>query len=314
MNEPETWRRLHPRMLLVHPVNEVIQFFPAVIGAFVFGSASDGDHGFWFQVAAVVFPIALGLWRYATTTWRITGGQLELKRGLIGQRILTAPLDRIRTVELQSPVLHRLMGLAKVQVGTGSGEDRFELNSLAASDAQGLRASLLHRTTAASPEVTEPDHVFLRLDPRWARYAPLTSAGLVMTAVAIGALFQFGNHLTTFVDRSGMDVVRAVAGVLIAAGVIAFVVLIAVSAVASYLISNWGLTVSRDPAGRSFQIRRGLLTTTETNLDSERVFGVEVHQPVLLRAARAGQLDAIVTGGSSLEGSSATAVPPAPID
>ena len=34
---PTDWRRLDPKMLLVHPINETLQYLPAVLAAFVFG-------------------------------------------------------------------------------------------------------------------------------------------------------------------------------------------------------------------------------------------------------------------------------------
>ena len=35
------WQRLDPRMLLVHPIREVMRFLPALIGLFVAGAATD---------------------------------------------------------------------------------------------------------------------------------------------------------------------------------------------------------------------------------------------------------------------------------
>ena len=37
------WRRLDPRMLLIHPVTEVGKALPAIIGAFLAGHGSGND-------------------------------------------------------------------------------------------------------------------------------------------------------------------------------------------------------------------------------------------------------------------------------
>ena len=37
----EQWRRLDPRMLLVHPVQEAVRFLPALAAVFVTGRSSD---------------------------------------------------------------------------------------------------------------------------------------------------------------------------------------------------------------------------------------------------------------------------------
>jgi putative membrane protein len=320
------WRRLDPRMLLVHPVLELMKFLPFLIGIFVLGSSGDDN---WWQFIGVAIPIALGVLRFLTTTFRITPTQVELQRGLIGKKVLTARLDRVRAVELTSSPIHRILGLAKVEIGTASGgkqdDDKFALDSLPVAEAREMRAALLHRTDAHTPteageaphdETTQADTVLVRLDPRWVRYAPLTSSGNV---IAAGMLAIFGQ----FADRANLDIINEeqaeelVTGISVAFVVVlvplAFIVLGGVFAVLGYLISNWGFTLSRDARGRSFHVRRGLLTTTETSLERERVRGLEVGEQLGLRLAGAGRLSAVVTGISKDERSSTQLVPPAPI-
>jgi len=85
-----------------------------------------------------------------------------------------------------------------------------------------------------------------------------------------------------------------------------------VLAIIGYVVANWGFTVSRDRGGRSIHVSRGLLTTRETSLDSERVRGVEVHEPLGLRLAGAARATAIATGLRRRDDNSAALVPPAP--
>lgn len=318
---PQAWKRLNPLMLLVHPINEVVQFLPAVVAAFLFGDRTGGSG--WLQVAAIVVPVLLGLARYLTTAYRINGTQIELRRGLVSRKVLTAPLDRIRTVELTSPVIHRLLGLAKVQIGTGSTKpgagDKLELDSLARAEAELMRTALLRRVSAASAdepamEVTTETHpadqVLLKLIPAWARYAPLTGTGLVIALLGFGAVVQFGYPVFERIDpQSAIPVLGLL---LLVLGLLA--VTIPVLAVGGYLITNWGFTVSRAHGGGSFQISRGLLTTRETNLDTSRVHGVELQESLGLRLAGAAQVDAIATGMGVLSDSSAAVVPAAPLE
>ncbi len=93
---------------------------------------------------------------------------------------------------------------------------------------------------------------------------------------------------------------------------VAFLLLGAVFSVLGYLITNWNFTLSRDARGRSFHVRRGLLTSTETSLERERVRGLEVIEPLGLRLVGAARLAAIVTGVSGSESSRSQLVPPAP--
>jgi putative membrane protein len=326
--EPLPWRRLDPRMLLVHPILEMVKFLPFLVGVFVVGSSGGTN---WWQFVGVVIPIALGVLRYFTTRFRITPAQVELKRGLLSTQVLTARLDRVRAVELTSSPIHRILGLAKVEIGTASGgkqdDDKFALDSLPATEARDLRVALLHRTDAvASPQAgVDPDPaaretgdvVLLRLDPRWVRFAPLTTSGNVIAAGLLALLGQFLDraHLT-LVDANRLEnlLTGASVAVVVAVVVVAFLVLGAIFAVLGYLVANWGFTLSRDVGGRSFHVRRGLLTTTETSLERERLRGVEVASPLGLRLAGAGRLSAVVTGLSRSERSSTQLVPPAPAE
>ncbi|MCW2807083.1 MAG: rane-flanked domain [Marmoricola sp.] len=334
--EPFPWRRLDPRMLLVHPVLELVRFLPVLVGVFVLGS-SNNDGGMW-QLFSVAVPVAVGIVRFLTTRFRITPRQVELQRGLLSKKVLTARLDRVRAVEVTSSPIHRILGLAKVEIGTASGakqvDDKFVLDGLPLQQARQMRIALLHRTQAGTPPgATAPGQVppatvdgsayddvtLLGFDRRWVRYAPLTSSGNVIAAGVVAILGQFsetiGNRLIHQFGGLGWVTGRPIATlvpVAVLGGLLLFLLLGAVFSVLGYLITNWGFTLSRDARGRTFHIRRGLLTTTETSLERERVRGLEVIEPLGLRLVGAARLAAIVTGVSQQESGSSLLVPPAP--
>jgi putative membrane protein len=312
--ENQPWRRLDLRMLLVHPVNEVIRFFPALLAAFLLGSSS-GDGG-WWHVAAVAVPVLIGVARFVTTRFRITETQLELRRGLLSRNVLTAPLDRVRTVELTSSPIHRLLGLSKVEIGTGSaskaGSDKLTLDSLPRGEARTLRSALIHNVGAAVETDTTVDDVLMMLDPAWVRYAPLTTSGVVIALAGLGALSQFIEPAINRLEGSTVSLPTLPLWLTVVAALVSFAVVSSVLAIIGYVVANWGFTVSRDRGGRSFHVARGLLTTRETSLDSERVRGVEVHEPLGLRLAGAARATAIATGLRRSDGNSAVLVPPAP--
>ena len=62
------WQRLSPRMLLVHPVHEVLNQLPLLIGAIVLGSATQNP--VW-SLVGVGFIVMLGLARWFTSSYRI---------------------------------------------------------------------------------------------------------------------------------------------------------------------------------------------------------------------------------------------------
>ncbi len=322
------WQRLDPRMLLVQPLREVIRFLPAVIALLVAGNAMGGIP---WELIGIAIPVVLGVLRYVTTGYRVTGGRVELRRGLLSRHVLSTPIDRVRTVDLTASPLLRLLGLTAAVIGTGTSstrqEDKLDLDGLPVARARELRAQLLRESAQAlRPSdaegdtadedlryVAEPaERVVVRLDPTWVRFAPLTSSGVVLAAALLGVAAQSlevlgDNQLAGLFDRvSGAE---AALWLLLPVLGIGLLVWVTVLAVGGYLIANWGFTLSH--RGTAWHLSRGLLTTRETSIDDERVAGVSILEPLPLRLARGGRLTAIVTGLNRAAGG-ALLVPPAP--
>lgn len=311
------WQRLDRRMLLVHPVTELRRFVVPLVGVFLLGATQGGGNTV-AGIVAIGIPIAIGVVRYLTTSYRIADGRIELQRGLFNRQRLSTPLDRVRTVDLTASVVHRLLGLSTVGVGTGTAgtDDRLELDALTTPDAVSLRERLLANATGRA-EVTEesagdvvppPAEPLVAFTPGWLWYAPFSSTGLVLVGGIIGVLGQV-------VGESGVDIriddnFAAPSGVLIAAAVVALLLAALAITVLGYLVANGGLKLTRQPG--SWHLRRGLLTTRETSIDVERVAGVAIGEPALLRLARGARLSAIVTGLDRTDHGSEVLVPPAP--
>ena len=318
------WQRLDPRMLVVEPVSELRRFLPVLVGALLAGGFARGG-GLGWELLAVVVPVAIGVARYLTTRYRILEGRVELRRGLLQRTLRTTQLDRVRTVDLTASLVHRLLGLATVRIGTGAGADQdLELDGLRAADAQQLREALLVRMAAVvpgdapgtppdedGPTPLPPDRPVLRLDPAWARYAPLTSAGVVATAALLGVASQALPDSAWRLDRLP-ELAPAGWGWLLLAvvGVLGAAVSSAVLAVIGYLVTHWDLTLTRTPT--QWRLTRGLLTTRETSVEDARLAGVVVREPLGLRLAGAAELAAVVTGLGDGEKGTLTLVPPAP--
>ncbi|MGB0101212.1 MAG: PH domain-containing protein [Nocardioides sp.] len=321
MTEPH-WQRLDPRMLLIYPVKAFMRFLPALIALFIAGSASGGVAD-WLRYLVIAAPIVLGVLRYLTTSYRITPGRIELRRGLLNRHVLSTPLDRVRTVDITTPPVHRLLGLTTVRVGTGTAstddDDRMDLDGLPVDQARQLRAELLHASPEELSEDTPVEQPVLVLELSWLRFAPLTSAGLVITAGVLGVATQAANTVGRPL-RLDSDRLAGGAGawsiwIAVPVGLVTLAVIVSALSIGGYVVTNWGfrLTHTGPPRGGAWHLRRGLLTTRETTLDDERVRGVSVGDPLGLRLAGGARAWAIATGLESGSGSSLL-VPPAPRD
>jgi putative membrane protein len=276
-------------------------------------------------VAPVAVPVLLGVLRYLTTWFRVAGGRVELRRGLLNRHTLSTPLDRVRTVDLTSSPIHRVLGLTTVRVGTGTAstddDDRLDLDGLPVDRARRLREDLLRTSSSAADPadaaaVASELEPVLRLDLAWVRFAPLTSAGVVTAAGVLGVGTQVLNTLGGYdaLDPASVADTAARVPVLlgIVVGVLAVALIVSVLAVTGYLMSNWGFTLAHGE--RAWHVRRGLFTTRETSIDDERLAGVTLGEPLGLRLAGGGRLSAIVTGLDRRQQGGSALAPAAPYD
>ncbi|KRB79602.1 hypothetical protein ASE01_23000 [Nocardioides sp. Root190] len=298
-------------MLLVHPITELVKFLPVLIGLLIAGGAS--GTGPW-ALLGVGLPVGLGVVRYLTTTYRVSEARVELKRGLLQRHTLSTPLDRVRTVDLSASLIHRLLGLATVVIGTGSvatdSDERLELDALPREHATALREHLLQRRGGATDPAAvggNPEVVVVTFTPRWLWYAPFSGAVLV----AAGAVAAAAGQLAEFVDiRITEDDIAGIGPGFVLAVAVGALVLAVALALAGYLLTNAGFALSRQ--GAAWHVRRGLLTRRETSIDVTRLAGVTIGEPAALRLARGRKVGAIVTGLGSDRAGSAVLLPPAP--
>ncbi|MBF6327337.1 PH domain-containing protein [Nocardia transvalensis] len=304
------WQRLDKRMLLVHPVREVVRYIPVLVVTVIVGTRSDNP--VWGLVALAVI-VGLALTRWFTTTYRIGPENVELRRGLLQRRTLTVPRSRIRSVDVQADLLHRVLGLAVLAIGTGQQADReegFHLDGVDARQVPELRALLLsrepedvvvHDVTAEPGEQPRPDEgvEIAHWQPAWVRYAPLSLTGLAIVGSIVGLAFQYGVAEVVVDSRTvqGLGARGAVfLAVMVLVGIVTLLAITAVAACAHYLATYFGLRVLDD--GATLHIRHGLFTTRQITLDLARLRGATVKEPLLLRLAGAAELEAIMTGTS----------------
>ncbi|SBT42767.1 PH domain-containing protein [Micromonospora auratinigra] len=333
------WRRLSPRMLLVHPVQELLRIAPVLLGVMLAGSRT-GRGELWGLLGAGI-AVLFGLLRWATTSYRVDGEQVQVRSGLLRRSVLSVPLGRVRAVDISANPLQRVLGLARLTIGTGHTgrrDDRgLQLNALERDAATRLRDELLHRRAAppADPaaEETAPvevapaapaptgERTLAAVRPGWARYGPFTLSGLGAVGVVTGVFWQFVAQ-GRLAERNGP--VRAVldhldalpVGLAVAQVVLVAAVLLAVASTVGYALAFGNFRLSRHPGG-TLHVTRGLLAHRATTIEQRRLRGVEISEPLLLRAVRGARCLAVATGlraGRGAERGGTLLLPPAPRD
>ncbi|BBY87098.1 membrane protein [Mycolicibacterium tokaiense] len=309
---PPEWSRLSPRMLLVHPVHEVLRQVPLLVGAVVLGSATNNP--LW-SLLGLALVIAVGLARWFTTTYRIDDEDVALRTGVLHRSVLTVPRSRIRSVSTDARPLHRLLGLTVLRISTGQeahGDKVFELDAVPAADVARLRGVLLQRA-ATAPEAAVSEVVLARWQPSWLRYSPLSMSGLVMIGAAVGIIYQAGLGAAlqrSDVVESGLDAAENL-GVAVAVGVVVLVIVVAsvVLSLARSLLTYGNLVLRRRPD--TLALQHGLLRVREHTFDMRRLRGGTLRQPLLVRLFGGARLDAVMTGVNGA-GEASLLLPPCP--
>jgi putative membrane protein len=315
VEDPEQgWRRLSIRMLLVHPVMELMRFIPVLVLLVVFNRRD--QNGFWPLLAVGAF-VALGVARWFTTRYRVTPTQVQVRRGLLSKSTLSVPRDRVRSVDMTRHFMHRLLGLTRLTIGTGQSDrqkqDGLQLDALTSGAAEQLRRELLHErpgidvpraasvgATTAPVAAAPRETVIARFQPSWVRYAPFTLSGLTIAGAAIGLVVNAARQAQVDILNAGPvtevrhDLNRL--PVVWAAVVIAILLLaiIAILSVVAYVLAAWNFALTR--VGGTLHVSRGLVTTRSTTIEERRLRGVEFSEPLLLRAVHGARAVAITTG------------------
>ncbi|MGW5922754.1 PH domain-containing protein [Nocardia fluminea] len=299
-------------MLLVYPVNEIMKYIPVLLGSIIVGTTSGNPLWSLIPVALVA---AFGIARWFTTSYRIDADHVQLRSGIVARRTLSVPRPRIRSVDVEADLLHRVLGLAVLAIGTGKQTDKgeeFKLDALDTSQIPALRAELLSHTgqyvpapvdEAAPPHVSRPDALaesgveIGHWRAGWVRYAPLSLTGLAVVAPIAGLGAQYG--AIDVLSESAVvqhldDDTAAIVAITVAGLTILTLALVNLAACAQYLATWFGLRVLDN--GTTLHLRHGLFTTRQITLDLARFRGATLNEPLLLRAARAAQLEMIMTG------------------
>jgi putative membrane protein len=316
------WRRLDVRMLLVHPVREVVRIFPVLVGVLAAGSTM-GRGGLWGFTGAAI-AIGVGLLRWFTTSYRIAGERIQVRRGLLRRELVSVSLDRVRTVDITASPLHRVLGLVRVNVGTGQSDrtsDRaLRLDGVSAAEAERLRDEVLRRHDAPAASAAAPEDVLAQAPPSWARYGPFTLSGFLAVIVVLGFAWRIVSEAHIDAAQLGattagyLELVAVPRWVELLALAAALLLLVAAASTVAYVLAFWGFRLVRSGGG-SLRVTRGLLSTRSTTLEERRLRGVEVSEPLLLRLVHGARCIAIATGlrvGRGAERGGSLLLPPAP--
>jgi len=155
----EGWRRVHIATVFLN----LWSFLAALAGALLINALTQvragtqflTEHVGWIAVAVSIaaIPVVFAPVWAATLPWwkarsyRLQGGQVEIRRGIVSRQNRTARFDRIQAVDIVEPLIARIFGLASVRIETaGGGDSELAVSFLRRADAEALRDEILTET------------------------------------------------------------------------------------------------------------------------------------------------------------------------
>ncbi|QYC43663.1 Bacterial membrane flanked domain protein [Nonomuraea coxensis DSM 45129] len=310
--------RLSPKVLLIDPVRMLPSLLLPLVGVLFVGGFS--PRSYIWAALGVAGTVVFAVIRWATFTYELVGDRLETKRALISRSVRTIPLERIRGVDVSTPPMHRLLGLAVLKIDTGAsgGNEEAGLDGVTLTEAERLKAVLLRRAAPAPPmdpaHVAHPAHAagpvtasaaapaereIVRVPKRWLLYGPLSGAYLLtpfaFAGGAVGLAFQWGDELGV-----GRDVAWHAGEwlwerpYLLLAVAVLLVLAMPVLGGVMYAVFNWDFVLKRRDG--YLVAERGLVNRRSVSLESQRVRGYEIVDGLAERWAGVVRAWAIVTG------------------
>ncbi|PPG35643.1 hypothetical protein C5E10_03225 [Pseudoclavibacter sp. RFBG4] len=106
----------------------------------------------WAALGTLLVILLLGLfsylsWRFAQ--FRVSDTTIELQSGVLFRKSRQARLDRVQDINIQRPLVARIVGASKIEIGVAGENANIQLVYVRTRDADGIRAGILQRASGA---------------------------------------------------------------------------------------------------------------------------------------------------------------------
>ncbi|RNL85685.1 PH domain-containing protein [Halostreptopolyspora alba] len=308
------WHRLNPLTVWAKVIVIVAVELPTAVVILVL--AALGDFLLWGALAALASVLLAGtlvtgtVLGYRYTHYGVSDERMEVRSGVLARSHRSLSRERIRTVDLATPLWTRPFGLCRVTVGTGqktSPGDEITLSYVTTAEGDRLRRELLHQATVTSGGGTAEETdttgtgttALATMAPVWFGYG---AAAPGPAAVSYSVILATAASLGEFVIRWMLDtywganvagtgvVVTSALGVALGA-----LLLGAVGALALHVEAWWNYRLTREPDG-TLRVQRGLLNLSSVSIEERRLRGVEIRGHLPLRWFGAACVMAVASG------------------
>jgi membrane protein YdbS with pleckstrin-like domain len=196
-DESAGWRQLHPSSMIFTAWKSGMQFLPALVFALLAGNTFLIGAQF-FGAIAVLIALAHAFAYQALYRYQLGNDELVVREGVLSRTVRHVPYHRIQNVNLVQNLLHRALGVYRVQLESASGDKpEAVMPALSAAAVEELQARVdAVRAPAGETEDVDDGTPILSLGPgELVRIGLVSWRGLVVAGAIAGFFFQFGDQL-----------------------------------------------------------------------------------------------------------------------
>lgn len=303
----------------LHPLTLVVALFTTIRNLllpalFMLITRTEGWLGL-ILLFVVGLSLVGALVRYFTFTYRIQGGELITRQGVLERRERNIPLTRVQDLRIEQGLVHRLLGVVDLHVETAGGQGaEASLSVLSRRDAELLRRAMFEQVSVAGAERETELRGMEGRTLRRLRAVDLVLAGLTSNQVAsvlvlVFAGWQFldrmlpsdtyqrmASQLASSIERWVEQGAHADWVLVLAAGVLLLVVGLSISVIGSLvLFHNFTLSLRGEDLHRNY----GLLTRRSSSLPRRRIQLLQIQESWMRRWFRLATLR-VDTAGSRM--------------
>lgn len=290
MASDEGWKQLHPASMVVNLLPRAWRVLRAawpVFLALAFGGRNDPSGLLDLAMVLLFFTSTVGstVVHWATLRYRVAGGRLEIKSGLLDRKTRVIDPRRIQNVERVRNVFHRLAGLSEVRIETASGHEvEGMLSALSSEDAEALMHALEEARRAAGPAEESPEPVEHQVLVR-NTVGELFTYGATAARLGAGALVVAGVMAEALQWVSPNETPPELSGPMAGGAVVLFVIGVItgtwILGTLTALVRHWGFELLERRGG--LVASEGLITHRRVDLPLDKIQLVRVNEPLLRR-------------------------------
>ena len=313
--------RLHPLTLFFAFWNAIRGILIPFIIVFLFRRDKGQEVYVWMALLFVGIPTVLAIIKYFTFTYRISGGELITKQGILGRTQRNIPLVRVQDIRIEQRVMHRLLRMADVHIETAGGKGpEASLSVLSRVEADRLRTAVFDQIALAKGEApaagqaaVAPEREIVRqLSIRDLVLAGITSnqtaSALAVLVVVWGLLDDFlgPEAYERWVRQTTESAVKWVehtgqgAWLYFVIGALALVIVGVLFSMIGSILMFYGFTLAR--SGEDLHRSYGLLTRRSSSLPRRRIQVLKIEETVLRRLFRLAAVRADTAGSRNPQG------------